>query len=130
MKKDAENPSALTKWTLLDLIERLPDLSLVIDLTNTNRYYHPGNLKKLKRKKKEVEKQLNHETHLEHQTLDNIDKSSLDSSNPHCNDRVKNDSVETSDIDQLTISNTSVEIKYVKIYTQGHVVPDDKVVQK
>ena len=34
------------KWTLNDVLEAFPTLDLIIDLTNTNRYYNPKKLPK------------------------------------------------------------------------------------
>ena len=118
------------RWTLQDLIDRLPNLVLVIDLTNTNRYYNPGNLKKLKKKRNEAEKQQNNEDHKDDQLHNDINKSSPDRLSLHSQSRVVNSSVATSHLDELPVSNQSGEIKYIKIYTQGHVVPDNKVVQR
>ena len=126
MKKDAENISDNLNWTPQKLLERLPGLALVVDLTNTNRYYNPGNLKKLKTKKKVAE---SHETSQDkNPNSSNLSNSFRDNVNRLDHDRNNSDSI--SDIDQYSSSNQSTEIKYVKIYTQGHVVPDVKVVQK
>ena len=118
------------KWTLQDLIDRLPNLVLVIDLTNTNRYYNPGNLKRLKKKRYEAELQQNNEVHADDQFLNDINESSHNRLSLHSNGRVENNSVATSHVDQLQVSNQNGEIKYIKIYTQGHIVPDNKVVQR
>ena len=118
------------KWTLQDLIDRLPNLVLVIDLTNTNRYYNPGNLKKLKKKRNEAERQQNNEDHKDDQLHNHINKSSSNRLSLHSNNSVVNNSVVTSHLDQLPVSNQSGGIKYIKIYTQGHIVPDNKVVQR
>ena len=59
------------EWSVSALMERLPDLSVVVDLTNTNKYYHRKALTKLK-----------------------------------------------------------ADIQYNKIYTEGHVVPNRKVVKE
>ena len=126
MKKDSENISDNLNWTPQKLLERLPGLALVVDLTNTNRYYNPGNLKKLKMKKKVAE---NQETSPDkNPNSSNISNSVRDNASRLDHDRNNSDSI--SDIDQYSSSNQSTEIKYVKIYTQGHVVPDVKVVQK
>ena len=59
------------EWSVAALMERVPDLSVVVDLTNTNKYYHRKALTKLK-----------------------------------------------------------ADIQYNKIYTEGHVVPNRKVVKE
>lgn len=118
------------KWTLQDLIDRTPNLVLVIDLTNTNRYYNPRNLKKLKKKRNEAESQQNNEEHTDDQLLNDINISSTNRFSLHSNGRVANSSVASSHPDQLQVSNQNEEIKYIKIYTQGHVVPDNQVVQR
>ena len=118
------------KWTLQDLIDRIPNLVLVIDLTNTNRYYNPGNLKKLKKKRNEAESTQSNEEHADDQLLNDINKNSPERLSFDSNGKVANNSVTTSHVDQLQVSNQIGEIKYVKIYTQGHIVPDDKIVQR
>ena len=130
MKKDADDTSENMKWTPQNLLERLPSLVLVIDLTNTNRYYNPGNLKKLKKETEESDKPRNNLNSSEVPFSNSISQSSSDSDNIHCLHRCKNDSVPTSNIDQSNCSNQLMGIKYVKIHTQGHVVPDSKVVQR
>ena len=126
MKKDTENISDNLNWTPQKLLERLPDLALVVDLTNTNRYYNPGNLKKLKTKKKVAESQETSQD--KNPNSSNIRNSVQDNANRL--DYSRNNSDSMSDIEPYSSSNQSTEIKYVKIYTQGHVVPEVKVVQK
>ena len=42
--KDESENALEAKWTPQLLIKKLPDLVLVLDLTNTNRYYDPSTL--------------------------------------------------------------------------------------
>ena len=45
--EDGSLDPADSKWSVKALTDRIPDLSVVIDLTNTNKYYHRKALTKI-----------------------------------------------------------------------------------
>ena len=109
-KPDTTNPLEL-KWTPRVMMEKWPDLALVIDLTNTTKYYHPSYLQGYRTKQ--------------------LLKAKKDEQKPNCiKSNVQLDNSQTSSklVEPSLYSPSSVE--YVKIFTQGHTVPNAAIVKR
>ena len=106
------------------MIDSVPQLVLVIDLTNTNRYYDPSSLKWRK-------KHARIKAHNEHNPLNDTKCDN----NCDINIESHESEVATQDTLLLNSSSTSIssplsrEIQYIKIYTQGHAIPNSKIVK-
>ena len=118
------------KWTPQVLIEKLPSLVLVIDLTNTNRYYNPSCFKYSKGNKKHEERKYNRRGDKEEALVrDTI--SGPDSDNYISCDRIRDTSTSMSKLARSAHSLYERNpIKHIKIQTQGHAIPNTNVVQR
>ena len=106
------------------LIDSVPQLVLVIDLTNTNRYYDPSSLKL--RKKQARINASNEQNPLNDTKCDN-----------NCDINIESHESEVATQDTVLLDSSSTfissplprEIQYIKIYTQGHAIPNSKIVK-
>ena len=97
------------------MLDKLPDLGLVIDLTNTTRYYHPSNLTIKSRKR--VEKRTRNQQQ-------NNEKSDSQSDRERERHNPLPKFAESSSLDQFK------QISHIKISTQGHAIPNVKIVKR
>jgi hypothetical protein len=123
------------QWTPQVLIEKLPSLVLVIDLTNTHRYYDPSCFKFSKTNKKYGERKCRHRRINRHGdkeealVCDTISGPENDN-NTSC-DRIKETSTSMSNLARSANSlYPRNPIKYIKIQTQGHAIPSTNVVER
>ena len=125
--KDESENALEAKWTPQLLIKKLPDLVLVLDLTNTNRYYDPSTLNpRIKMKKGTRKKLSNQGNHVDKLVHDGNCDPNIDCDPKSSCDKTKKNDTSIS----KSIEHNSSEIKYLKIYTQGHAIPNKKVVER
>ena len=99
-------------------MDKLPNLALVIDLTNTTRYYDPSKLNTFKSRKKVATRRCNEE---QNKGESKSDSHSDMSQEP---DKLVPEFAESSSICQFK------PLPHIKIFTRGHTVPNAKIVKR
>ena len=101
---------------------------MVIDVTNTNKYYSPSSLKRLKPNN-------DMDSTKRDQQRENVSIASYiardqDRENYNCCDRVSENDTSVSELSKSSSLFQHDQIKHVKLYTQGHVIPNPQIVQR
>ena len=101
---------------------------LVIDVTNTNKYYSPSSLKHLKPSNEMDSTKWDQQR--ENVSIASYIPCDRDREKYNCCDRVVENDTSLSKVSKSSSLFQHEQVKHVKLYTQGHVIPNPKIVQR